>query len=109
MAMIRASPSIALCVGFATAINQHRINRSSASSVPKFLCARLRQLDKRDRAKYGMSMMENLERIRDMGLDEFVAHERVRWVCAECGGILCVHRTDCISSGASRSVGTDGG
>ena len=69
----------------------------------EFPCARLRQLDKRYRIKYGMSMIENLESIRDMGLDEFVAHERIRWACAECGGIICVHRTDCISCGAIRS------
>ncbi len=33
----------------------------------KFPCARMRQLDKRYRLKYGTSLIENLERIRDLG------------------------------------------
>ena len=60
-----------------------------------FPCARLRQLDKRYRAKYGMSPIDNLGRIRDMGVEEFVAAERLRWTCPECGFLLCVHRPEC--------------
>jgi hypothetical protein len=65
----------------------------------RFPCARLRQLDKRYRTKYGMSMVENLERIRDVGLDAFVAQECERWKCAECGSLICVHRADCVYCG----------
>ena len=68
-----------------------------------FPCTRLRQLDKRYRTKYGMSMIENLENIRDMGIDEFVTRETARWACPSCGAILCVHRTDCMHCGAVRS------
>jgi hypothetical protein len=62
----------------------------------RFPCARLRQLDKRYRAKYHMSMLENLERIRDAGLEAFVAAEQVRWVCEDCGAVLCVHSDVCL-------------
>ncbi|MDA3935248.1 MAG: DUF3795 domain-containing protein [Actinomycetota bacterium] len=68
----------------------------------KFPCARMRQLDKRYRTKYGMSMLENLERISELGLDGFVASEQERWTCAECGGVICVHREDCIYCGHPR-------
>lgn len=61
-----------------------------------FPCSRLRQLDKRYRTKYSMSMIENLEMIRKSGLDQFVAHEVERWACPQCGGILCVHRKTCL-------------
>jgi len=64
-----------------------------------FPCTRLRQLDKRYRTKYGMSMIENLETIREIGLDEFVARERIRWVCSECGGLICVHKVTCLACG----------
>lgn len=33
-----------------------------------FLCDRLKNLDKRYRANYGMSMIENLENIRKLGV-----------------------------------------
>lgn len=68
----------------------------------KFPCSRLRQLDKRYRTKYGMSMIENLERIREGGLDAFVAFEQERWECSECGGVISVHRDACIYCGATK-------
>jgi hypothetical protein len=64
-----------------------------------FPCSRLRQLDKRYRAKYGMSMIENLESIREVGLEGFVASEKERWKCPGCGGVICVHKDRCIYCG----------
>ena len=55
-------------------------------------CKRLKQLDKRYRTKYSMSMIENLESIKGIGLSDFVENERERWHCAKCGGVICVHR-----------------
>ena len=69
----------------------------------RFPCARLRQLDRRYRTKYGMSMLENLASIRELGLERFVASERERWRCSECGGIVCVHRERCLNCGHVRS------
>jgi len=69
----------------------------------QFPCVRLRQLDKRYRTKYGMSMIENLESIRELGLERFVAREKDRWKCPECGGVICVHRKNCIYCGRVRS------
>ena len=62
-------------------------------------CARLMQLDKRYRLKYGMSMIENLELIKKRGIKAFVARENKRWVCPECGAMLCVHRENCPECG----------
>jgi len=62
-------------------------------------CARLRRLDHRYRAKYGMSMLNNLGCIRDFGVDEFLKSERQRWTCAGCGGVICVHRENCLFCG----------
>ena len=66
----------------------------------KYPCRRLRQLDLRYRTKYGMSMLENLGRIREMGLDGFMAVENARWVCPSCGGLICVHDRRCYTCGA---------
>lgn len=55
----------------------------------KFPCARLKQLDKRYREKYGMSMLDNLESIRNNGIDKFIKNEIKRWQRSD--GTLCVH------------------
>ena len=65
------------------------------SECADFPCARVRQLDKRYRTKYGMSMLENLRIIQVNGVESFVAAEKLKWACPECGGLLCVHRPEC--------------
>lgn len=62
----------------------------------KFPCTRLRQLDKRYRTRYGMSMIGNHEYIREHGIEAFVEREKERWTCPDCGGAICVHRKDCV-------------
>ena len=69
----------------------------------RFPCRRLRQLDKRYQTKYGMSMIENLEFIRDFGVRSFVAQEKVRWACPECGKTIGVHHDDCMHCGHPRN------
>jgi hypothetical protein len=63
----------------------------------KYPCRRLKQLDKRYRTRYGMSMIENLIFIREEGVAAFTEKERVRWTCPRCGATLCVHRKFCLS------------
>ena len=65
----------------------------------KYPCKRLQQLDKRYRTKYSMSMIENLEFIRENGLSAFIAREKERWHCVKCGGVICVHRGYCFHCG----------
>jgi hypothetical protein len=62
-----------------------------------FPCARLRQLDRRYRTKYGMSMIQNLQNIREFGLRRFTRNERDRWTCRRCGEVICVHKPHCRS------------
>ena len=66
---------------------------------PKYPCRRLKDLDKRYRTKYAMSMLENLEFIREHGLSAFVEKEHDRWRCRKCGGTICVHRGFCFACG----------
>lgn len=62
-------------------------------------CKRLKQLDKRYRTKYTMSMIENLESIKGIGLSAFIENEKKRWHCIKCGGVICVHRGYCLHCG----------
>jgi hypothetical protein len=63
----------------------------------KYPCRRLKQLDLRYRTKYNMSMIENLEFIRESGLERFMHKEKERWTCPSCGSTLCVHRDFCLN------------
>jgi len=73
--------------------------QSFCGDCETFPCKRLKQLDKRYQTKYGMSMLENLQTIREIGLDRFLAREKTRWTCPECGGLICVHKVHCLACG----------
>lgn len=60
-------------------------------------CKRLLKLDTRYRAKYHMSMLDNLEYIKEHGMEEFLRYEEELWMCKKCGSVLCVHREVCPS------------
>ncbi|MDO8848274.1 MAG: hypothetical protein Q7W51_07825 [Coriobacteriia bacterium] len=48
-----------------------------------------------------MSMIENLEEMRRIGVEAFVDLERTRWQCQHCGALVSVHRTVCLACGDS--------
>jgi hypothetical protein len=67
------------------------------SDCEKFPCSRLKQLDKRYRTKYSMSMIDNLIFIRMNGMERFLENEQKRWTCAVCGSGISVHRDYCLN------------
>lgn len=73
-------------------------------SCHKYPCNRIRNLDKRYRVKYGMSMIENLNTIKEIGIRKFVLKEKQKWTCSKCGNIICVHRKICLMCGAKRVI-----
>jgi hypothetical protein len=67
-----------------------------------FPCRNLQHLDKRYRTFYRMSMIENLEYIRDRGMESFLAGQEERWKCPECGETLCCHNGICFNCGLEK-------
>ena len=65
----------------------------------KFPCRRIKDLDKRYTLKYGESPIQNLNRIKEQGLDLFIDIEKEKWKCNKCGKLLCVHREICLICG----------
>lgn len=63
----------------------------------KYPCKRLKNLDKRYKTKYAMSMLENLAKIKELGVREFVKNEKIRWACKKCNGTICVHKKHCLN------------
>jgi hypothetical protein len=65
----------------------------------EYPCKRVRHIDKRYRTKYHMSMLENLDYIKEHGINEFVRNEKERWACSSCGGMICCHKGHCVECG----------
>ena len=70
----------------------------------KFPCPKLKNMDKRYKVKYGMSMLENLKNIEKHGIRKFVKNEKTKWTCLNCGALICVHRKNCLSCGMENEI-----
>jgi len=67
-----------------------------------FPCANLLRLDKKYRACYRMSMVENLECIKAKGIQQLIDAEKEKWRCPECGQVICCHNGICFACGLDR-------
>lgn len=65
-------------------------------SCGKYPCKALKQLDKRYRDRYHMSMIDNLNLIRDEGIETFLQNQKALWICPHCGELRCTHNGLCL-------------
>ena len=62
-----------------------------------FPCERLKKLDKRYQTRYNTSLIENLEFVRDNGINKFLEHQKEKFLCPKCGEYICLHDNKCYS------------
>jgi hypothetical protein len=62
-----------------------------------FPCENLVKLDDKYKDRYRMSMIENLEYIKQYGIDKLLTREEEKWHCPECGATICCHNGLCYS------------
>lgn len=76
----------------------HFVNTKSkyCYDCEKFPCKRIKQIDKRYRTKYHMSMIDNLNNIKEKGIEYFLIDEIKKWTCSNCGELVTVHRNSCL-------------
>lgn len=68
----------------------------------EYPCRRLKHLDKRYRTNYHMSMIENLDFIKEQGIKKFLKKEEEKWQCQECGGVISCHGGLCFKCGVAK-------
>jgi hypothetical protein len=69
---------------------------------PTFPCGGLSAIDKRYRTQFRMSEIENLQHIRDQGINSFLRKEEAKWRCEKCGGVVSCHNGLCFSCDLDR-------
>ena len=69
---------------------------------PDYPCKGLSHIDKRYKTFYKMSMIENLEYIKENGIKQFLEREEGKWKCPECGDVICCHNGICFSCGLEK-------
>lgn len=66
----------------------------------KFPCRRIKSLNKRYVQKYGESIIQNLIKSKEIGIEPFIIQEMEKWKCQKCGQLLCVHKEICLNCGS---------
>jgi hypothetical protein len=46
-----------------------------------------------------MSLIENLEYIKENGIEKFLEAEKQKWKCPQCGQTVCCHNGICYNCG----------
>ena len=68
------------------------------SDCEKFPCYLIKNIDKRYQKNYNLSLIENLKTIKDIGIDDYIKNENIKWTCA-CGERLSIHSNTCKACG----------
>jgi len=79
------------------------IKSNSCVDCQDFPCQRIKNLDKRYSLRYRMSVIKNLQNIKEQGIKKFEESEKAKWSCKACQGIVCVHSGECIDCGKKRA------
>jgi hypothetical protein len=66
---------------------------------PDMPCKKLAKIDEHYSTRYSMSMIENLNEIKDKGIDAFLESQAQKYRCPSCGDIVSVHDSKCYACG----------
>jgi hypothetical protein len=69
---------------------------------PDCPCDNLKHIDNRYQSLYRMSLIDNLEYIRQNGIESLLAREEEKWRCPECGESICCHNGICFNCGIEK-------
>jgi len=67
-----------------------------------FPCDNLFDLQKGYVTFYRVSMVENLDFIKEHGIDRFLESQKIKWRCPDCGEVICCHNGICYSCGLEK-------
>jgi len=61
----------------------------------KFPCDRLKTIVKRYQERYPVNPIDNLNFIREKGIEKLLLSEKKKWQCDKCGEFICCHNGLC--------------
>lgn len=61
----------------------------------QYPCKHIKRMDDRYRSHYKMSVKDNLERIKKLGVESFTKEQSKKYRCSKCGGLISIHNRKC--------------
>ncbi|MDD4831949.1 MAG: DUF3795 domain-containing protein [Bacilli bacterium] len=63
----------------------------------EFPCIHIKNIDNRYKTKYNMSMIDNLNSIKNYGMINFLKNQNDTWKCKNCNEYICCHNNVCLN------------
>lgn len=64
-----------------------------------FPCDNLIKLSEIYVTRYNVSLIENLKRLKKVGIDKWLEEQIEYFKCPKCGGKMCIHDSECFNCG----------
>lgn len=81
-----------------TGINHGKVGDIEyCTECDQYPCREIKRMDSRYRKNYNMSVMENLEYIKQAGINAFSHAQYKKHSCSKCGGLISVHNRKCFN------------
>lgn len=70
-------------------------NASFCYECAQYPCKQITRMDIRYKKNYKMSVIDNLEYIKKMGIEKFIKQQYEKYHCPVCGGLISIHNRKC--------------
>ena len=61
----------------------------------EYPCKLIKNLEKSYHKRYQASLIENSRFVQAYGLEQFMVHQKEKYTCPRCGGIISIHDREC--------------
>ena len=61
----------------------------------EYPCKLIKNLEKSYNKRYQASLIENSRFVQAYGLEQFMVHQKEKYTCSKCGGIISIHDREC--------------
>lgn len=82
------------CSGINSAL-EGNANASFCYECSLYPCSQINRMDNRYRINYEMSVKENLERIKKIGVELFMKEQYEKYRCSTCDDLISIHNRKC--------------
>lgn len=79
-------------------------NISYCFECSMYPCKQIKLLEKSYNSRYGVSLMDNSSKVKEIGLVEFMILQQSEYTCSDCGGIISIHDSECSECQTKRQI-----
>lgn len=79
-------------------------NISYCFECSMYPCKQIKLLEKSYNSRYGVSLMNNSSKVKEIGLVKFMILQQREYTCSDCGGIISIHDRECSECQTKRQI-----